>query len=108
MIAEIPSPDCAGACASGHTEEFRKARAVINALPEQVAGVTVVVTGVGFFDFLHGQTGAAPNGVELHPVLKIEPESDSSLRLRKAYSCSVKVPQRWQRNERSHWEYRRL
>src|SRR5437667_34360 len=28
--------------------------------------------------------------------------------LRKAYSCSVKVPQRWQRNERSHWEYRRL
>ena len=24
------------------------------------------------------------------------------------YSCSVKVPQRWQRNERSHWEYRRL
>ncbi len=23
-------------------------------------------------------------------------------------SCSVKVPQRWQRNERSHREYRRL
>ena len=28
--------------------------------------------------------------------------------LRKAYSCSVTVPQRWQRNERSHWGYRRL
>jgi len=28
------------------------------------------VTGVGFFDFLHGQTGVAPNGVELHPVLR--------------------------------------
>jgi len=28
--------------------------------------------------------------------------------LRKAYSCSRKVPQRWQRNERSHREYRRL
>jgi hypothetical protein len=25
---------------------------------------------------------------------------------RKAYSCSVKVPPHWQRNERSHWEYR--
>jgi hypothetical protein len=37
--------------------------------------VIVVVTGVGFFDFLHGQTGAAPNGIELHPVLKIELES---------------------------------
>ena len=27
---------------------------------------------------------------------------------RNAYSFSVKVPQRRQRNERSHWEYRRL
>ena len=78
MIAEIPSPDCAGACASGHAEEFRKARAVIMGLSDQVPSV-VVVTGVGFFDFLHGQTGAAPNGIELHPVLKIELESDPSL-----------------------------
>ena len=78
MIAEIPSTDCAGAYASGHVEEFRKARAVIIGLSDQVPRV-VVVTGVGFFDFLHGQTGAAPNGIELHPVLKIEFESDSSL-----------------------------
>jgi hypothetical protein len=27
------------------------------------------VTGVAFFDYLHGQTGVAPNGIELHPVL---------------------------------------
>src|SRR5947209_5679577 len=80
MIVEIPSPDCVGACASGHGEEFQKAREVIMGLPEPVSPVTIVVTGVGFFDFLHGQTGAAPNGIELHPVLKIEPESDSSLR----------------------------
>ena len=79
MIAEIPSPDCAGACASGHVEEFRRARAVIMEFSNQAPGVTVVVTGVGFFDFLHGQTGAAPNGIELHPVFKIELESDSSL-----------------------------
>lgn len=78
MIAEIPSADCAGACASGHAEEFRKARAVIMGLSDQVPSV-VVVTGVGFFDFSHGQTGGAPNGIELHPVLKIEVESDSSL-----------------------------
>jgi hypothetical protein len=32
----------------------------------------VRVTGVGFFDKIHGQTGAAPNGIELHPVLGIE------------------------------------
>lgn len=30
------------------------------------------ITGVGFFDRAHGQTGAAPNVFELHPVLKIE------------------------------------
>lgn len=31
------------------------------------------VTGVGFFDSIHGQTGVAQlNGIELHPVLKIE------------------------------------
>jgi hypothetical protein len=78
MIAEVPSPECAGACASGHAEEFRIARAVIAGLPEPVPPVIVVVTGVGFFDFLHGQTGAAPNGIELHPVLKIELESGSA------------------------------
>jgi hypothetical protein len=27
------------------------------------------VTGVAFFDFLHGQSGVPPNGIELHPVL---------------------------------------
>jgi len=32
----------------------------------------VTITGVGFFDFLHGQTGVAPNGIELHAVLDIQ------------------------------------
>ncbi|HEY6308897.1 MAG TPA: hypothetical protein VI488_20845, partial [Candidatus Angelobacter sp.] len=30
------------------------------------------ITGIGFFDRAHGQTGAAPNVIELHTVLKIE------------------------------------
>ena len=31
------------------------------------------ITGVGFFDRVHGQTGVAlSNGIELHPILKIE------------------------------------
>jgi hypothetical protein len=30
------------------------------------------MTGVGFFDRIHGQTGVAPNGIELHPVLDIQ------------------------------------
>jgi len=36
------------------------------------------MTGVGFFDFVHGQTGVAPNGIELHPILDITFTSASS------------------------------
>jgi hypothetical protein len=32
----------------------------------------VTVTGVGFFDFAHGQIGRAPNSTELHPVIRFE------------------------------------
>jgi hypothetical protein len=31
----------------------------------------VRIRGVGFWDEIHGQTGVAPNGIELHPVLSI-------------------------------------
>jgi hypothetical protein len=31
----------------------------------------VQITGVGFYDFLHGQKGMAPNGREIHPVLEM-------------------------------------
>jgi len=37
----------------------------------QTANIPVQIKGVGMFDFLHGQTGVAPNGIELHPVLDI-------------------------------------
>ena len=30
------------------------------------------ITGVGYFDFIHGQSGVARNGLELHPVLRID------------------------------------
>jgi hypothetical protein len=32
---------------------------------------TVILTGVGFFDFAHGQMGAAPNQREIHPILSM-------------------------------------
>src|SRR4029077_13999492 len=37
----------------------------------QTANIPVKITGVGMFDFLHGQTGVAPNGIELHAVLDV-------------------------------------
>jgi len=75
LIAEIPDPNCSGACSSGFAGAYAEARAVLQAglarpNPED-RPLRVEVTRVGFFDRNHGQTGAAPNFVELHPVLAL-------------------------------------
>lgn len=75
MIAEIPSPGCVGA-GSPFASQISTSRTTFNGsftatTSFQTANIPVRVTGVGFFDFLHGQTGVAPNGIELHPVLNI-------------------------------------
>ncbi|GCE23022.1 hypothetical protein [Dictyobacter kobayashii] len=76
MIVEIPDPACVGA-SSPLLPSIKKARAAFDAryTPNdtfQSANVPVTVTGVGFFDFLHGQAGVAPNGIELHAILDIQ------------------------------------
>lgn len=75
MIAEIPNPGCVGS-GSPFTDGIAGARMKFNTkftatTSFQFANVPVQVTGVGMFDFLHGQTGVAPNGIEIHPVLDI-------------------------------------
>ncbi len=74
MIVEIPSPSCdAGSVWSTQIAHSRTAMTA-KFTPSgsfQTANVPVIVTGVGMFDFAHGQTGAAPNQIELHPVLDI-------------------------------------
>jgi hypothetical protein len=37
----------------------------------QTTSVPVRIIGAGMFDFPHGQTGAAPNQIEIHPILDI-------------------------------------
>jgi hypothetical protein len=37
--------------------------------PEGAPPPLARVVGVAFFDTKHGQTGVAPNGIELHPIL---------------------------------------
>jgi hypothetical protein len=75
LIAEIPDPDCSGACASGFAQAYAQARSALEAglaRPNPAdRPIRVEVTGVGFFDRNHGQTGAAPNFIELHPVLSL-------------------------------------
>src|SRR5262245_7312198 len=75
MIAEIPSPTCVGA-GSPFFAGIQNSRSEFDArftatTTFQTANIPVQVTGVGMFDFLHGQTGVAPNGIELHPVLDV-------------------------------------
>ena len=75
LIAEIPDPPCAkGSPLLGGIETARRQfDAKYTPSPDHFThvNVPVTVTGVGFFDFLHGQDGVASNGIELHPVLAI-------------------------------------
>ena len=73
IVTEIPSPAC-----DGTTSPFDSAIAAVRAKFDarftattsfQTADVSVQIKGVGFFDLVHGQTGVAPNGIELHPIL---------------------------------------
>lgn len=74
MIAELASPSCTqpdllreGITGARHAFDSR----FQPTSSFQHLNVPVTITGVGFFDFIHGQTGVAPNGIELHPVLSI-------------------------------------
>jgi len=74
MIAEIPSPACVtgGPFRPGIASARAAFDARLHAVPRfQRIDAAVTVTGVGFFDSVHGQLGVAPNGIELHPVLDI-------------------------------------
>jgi hypothetical protein len=76
FIAEIPAPVCVGNT-SPFLNAIHDARDAFDAKftatgSFKPANVQVKVTGVGFFDFSHGQKGAAPNQFEIHPVLAIE------------------------------------
>jgi len=75
MIAEIPDPGCVGPgspLAAGIAHARAQFDAVFTATASfQNADMPVQITGVGFFDYLEGQEGVAPNGVELHPIIDI-------------------------------------
>src|SRR4051812_28514257 len=63
MIAESPLASCGRSATAHRQRQIATARARVRLCPR------AVVTGVAFFDFQHGQTGVAPNGIELHPIL---------------------------------------
>jgi hypothetical protein len=86
MVVEIADSACQFACASKHFADFLDARkafithcgAPATKFKRVDPPVKVTVTGVGFFDPPKHGTGAAANGIELHPVLNISfnPDTD--------------------------------
>jgi hypothetical protein len=76
MIVEFPDPDCSGAALSKKRAVMKRAKAALLAacgyIPTKFVDLQgrATIEGVGFFDEVHQQIGVAPNGVELHPVLK--------------------------------------
>ena len=78
MITEFPDTTCNGAASSPKKAAMARARSKLIAACgdppsssfRHLSG-SAALTGVGFFDILHGQTGVAPNGIELHPVLRL-------------------------------------
>lgn len=75
MIVESVWPGCVGhdSCSSDEPFlcEITHVRANADAIEQSRTDQVGTVAGIGFFDFLHGQTGVAPNGIELHPLLGI-------------------------------------
>jgi hypothetical protein len=80
LIAEIPDPSCKKIKGfPGLKKDYTAARKFIedniDNTPGNIhyldEGVKVKITGVVFFDKMAHGNGHAPNGVEIHPVLKI-------------------------------------
>lgn len=79
MIAELPASDCAeGSTVAARLTAAREAfTAMVQDHPPTEKyrvlrrPLRVSITGVAFFDKIHGQKGVAPKGIELHPVLAI-------------------------------------
>jgi len=77
LVAEIPDPSCRSVASSPEEALFASARqTVVAKLGEpregfQPAGFSVRVDGITFFDKVAHGNGHAPNGIEIHPILKI-------------------------------------
>ena len=80
IIVESDDPDYRGNMSSPFREQIAAARRMVDQLvgplgaeqSSRVLGLTVRVTGVGFFDMYHFQVGKSRSCIELHPILAME------------------------------------
>ena len=83
MIVEIPHPDCVGVESPLRSQIVAARQSIDTALKITTSfrsvSVPTRISGVGFWDDLHGQLGVAPNGIELHPVTAFQINPTTSL-----------------------------
>jgi hypothetical protein len=78
MVAEIPAPQCIQG-ASPWAAQIAAARRIADGQYAHPGSFTATLAGIGFFDNPHGQTGGAPNAIELHPTIAICVGQDCAL-----------------------------
>jgi hypothetical protein len=75
MIVEFPQRRCVSSPFKRKRLAGARRRFINNCGPMSGAWAhlkgSLDITGVGFWDSVHGQHGVAPNGIELHPVLGV-------------------------------------
>jgi hypothetical protein len=77
MIVEIPDPADVSSSSKWKSSIQSVRKLFEERFPDagkriKHTSVKAVITGIGFWDKKHGQTGLAPSGIELHPVLNIK------------------------------------
>jgi hypothetical protein len=82
MIVEFPNARCLKRTGPNNRRRIAAARRVLvracgaaSSSRFTLLSGTASITGVAFFDVLHGQRGVAPNGIELHPVIRFRATS---------------------------------
>jgi hypothetical protein len=87
MIAESPLPGCTSGATRLRRRQMAQARRAVRLCQR------ATVTGVLFFDFQHGQTGVAPNAIELHPSWRFAACAPSG----RGTTCAASPPTRTRR-----------
>ena len=83
MVAEIPSASCSSIQNTSRAKLFSDLHNwFLTNIGHPTSSfvflekhIPITITGVGYFDFMHGQKGMALNGREIHPVLTMKLQS---------------------------------
>ena len=66
LVTEVPDSTCVADPRLGR--KYNDVRRTLRSIPRDAV---IEFTGVGFFDYEHGQSGMADNGIEIHPLLSL-------------------------------------